>query len=114
MAHLMRESGWGARAREIADTDNYVLVERVSSGPLLDWILRSGLTQEEAAQIQPEYAPHLRRTIRLERERLDRHFREVERQLVENTETSLDIAIARLEPALRTGLRIAEIGPAPL
>lgn len=113
VGYLMRESGWGEQAKAIAESDNHVLVERVTSGPLVDWILRSGLTQEEAAQIQPSYEEYLRAIEKRERKRLDRHFKEIERQLIENTEISLDIAVARIEPAIRVGLRVEAIGPAP-
>jgi hypothetical protein len=111
VGYLMRESGWGTEAREIAAADNHVLVERVTSGPLVDWIVRSGLTQDEAAYIQPAYDKYLREQEKRAAKVLDQHFRNVERSLVENTEISLDIAMVRLEPAIRAGLTIAEIGP---
>jgi hypothetical protein len=52
---LMRRAEACASVDSIKATNNYVLVSDVSSGPLLDWILTSGLTQEEAALIQPTY-----------------------------------------------------------
>ena len=54
---LMRESGWGSEVAEIAGTDNRVYVDDVRAGPLLAWIATSGLTRQEAALIQPAYAP---------------------------------------------------------
>ncbi|WP_428307825.1 hypothetical protein [Lacipirellula sp.] len=55
VGHLMRESGWGAAVAAIQATNNFVYVADVSNGPLVDWVLVSGLTQEEAALIQPGY-----------------------------------------------------------
>lgn len=40
---------------EVAKTNNNIRVKDVKDGPVLDWILSSGLTQEEAAIIQPGY-----------------------------------------------------------
>lgn len=40
----------------IAAADVNVRIKDVHDGPVLDWILRSGLTQEEAALIQPGYS----------------------------------------------------------
>ncbi len=54
---LMRKSGWGAAVTGIAATNNLVYVSDVTKGPLVDWILHSGLTGEEAALIQPAYPP---------------------------------------------------------
>ena len=55
VGHLMRQSGWTAEVESIADLDNHVYVPDVTSGPLVAWVLQSGLTQEEAAIIQPSY-----------------------------------------------------------
>ena len=40
----------------IAKANNNVRIKDVHGGPVLDWILRSGLMQEEAALIQPGYS----------------------------------------------------------
>jgi hypothetical protein len=57
VGHLMRESGWTDAVSTIKRTNNFVYVNDVNDGPLVDWILTSGLTQEEAALIQPGYFP---------------------------------------------------------
>ena len=55
VGHLMRESGWGLAVAAIQAANNFVYVTDVESGPLIDWVLVSGLIQEEAALIQPGY-----------------------------------------------------------
>jgi hypothetical protein len=57
VGHLMRESGWGEAVDAIQRANNFVYVTDVASGALVDWVLVSGLTQEEAALIQPAYEP---------------------------------------------------------
>lgn len=57
VGHLMRLSGWEEAVASIARTNNLAYVPDVTGGPLVDWILTSGLTREEAALIQPSYLP---------------------------------------------------------
>jgi hypothetical protein len=57
VGHLMRESGSSAAVAAISAANNLVFVTDVHDGPLVDWVLTSGLTQEEAALIQPSYYP---------------------------------------------------------
>jgi hypothetical protein len=57
VGHLMRKSGRADQVAEIAQSNNFIVVRQVRYGPLIDWILTSGLTQEEAALIQPGYEP---------------------------------------------------------
>jgi hypothetical protein len=59
VGHLMRESGWGDAVAAIQRANNFVYVTDARDGPLVDWVLVSGLTQEEAALIQPSYFPPL-------------------------------------------------------
>ena len=59
VGHLMRESGWGEEVEAIRRANNWVYIDDVASGALSDWVLVSGLTQEEAALIQPTYNPPL-------------------------------------------------------
>lgn len=44
VGYLMQRSGGERLARQIADTDNHVYIERIKDGPALDWIVFSGLT----------------------------------------------------------------------
>jgi hypothetical protein len=55
VGHLMRESGWTDAVAAIQRANNFVYVTDVRDGPLVDWVLVSGLTREEAALIQPGY-----------------------------------------------------------
>lgn len=55
MAYLMLEDGQDDLVETIAETDNTILIEDLDDGPALDWIQDQGLTQQEAARIQPSY-----------------------------------------------------------
>jgi len=55
VGHLMRQSGWQAAVAGVHSTNNLVYVPQVNGGPVWAWILQSGLTQEEAALVQPGY-----------------------------------------------------------
>jgi hypothetical protein len=57
VGHLMRKSGWDREVELIAATNLLVYVTDVRSGPLVNWVLQSGLTSGEAALIQPAYSP---------------------------------------------------------
>lgn len=57
VAYLVERSGGAPLIDELAASANHVYVDDVSSGPLLDWIGGSGLTQDECARIQPAYDP---------------------------------------------------------
>ncbi|MEM7313314.1 MAG: hypothetical protein AAF497_09205 [Planctomycetota bacterium] len=63
VGYLMHCSGADAKVREIVEANNLVVVPDVVDGPLVDWILDSGLTQAEAAMIQPAYPPMLEATL---------------------------------------------------
>jgi hypothetical protein len=55
VAHLLREDGREDLVGRIAGRDNTVRIESLDDGPLLDWLEENGLTQAEAARIQPSY-----------------------------------------------------------
>ncbi len=57
VGHLMRESGWQQVVDTIERENNLVYVPDIKTGPVVHWIVYSGLTQEEAAMIQPIYDP---------------------------------------------------------
>ena len=57
VGYLMAMDGWETEVLAIARTKPNVLVREVGDGPLVDWVLTSGLIQEEAALIQPGYYP---------------------------------------------------------
>lgn len=55
VGHLMRESGWAAEVAAIESEHNLIYVTDVVEGAVVEWVATSGLTQEEAAVIQPAY-----------------------------------------------------------
>ena len=55
VAYLMEQSGKRTAVAAVASANNHVYVNDIVDGPVLEWIQRSGLTQEEAARIQPTY-----------------------------------------------------------
>jgi len=55
MAYLIEQSGDVELVKELEKTNN-VFIKDVSDGPLIDWINKSGITKDEACQIQPSYA----------------------------------------------------------
>ena len=59
VGYLMLQSGAVEAVEAIVQDNNLVYVTDVDTGPMVDWVLSSGLTQEEAALIQPGYNPGL-------------------------------------------------------
>lgn len=55
MAYLMQQAGATELVTTVAATNNHVYINDVTAGPVLDWIQQSGLTQAEAARVQPSY-----------------------------------------------------------
>lgn len=56
MAYLIEQSGRGDLVAGVASTTNNVFINDITGGPVLQWIAQSGLTQAEAARVQPTYA----------------------------------------------------------
>lgn len=138
VGHLVKESGHTDLVKKVVEMNNHVKVMDVKDGPLVDWILSSGLTQEECARIQPNYRPRPRpipdpkptpRPIPdpkpdpkptpapsptpEESQRLKLHFSQVEAELKANTFPSLDKAMERLRarsPELFAGKSYAVVG----
>src|SRR6185312_15016454 len=84
-----------ALVNRVADQNNFIRLGTVTTGPLMDWILASGFTQEEIAQIQLPDSPVTRgprphkQPIPVERDlrtaetaRLHKQFKQVEQKLV--------------------------------
>jgi hypothetical protein len=100
---------------KIADSDNFIRLGDVKQGPVLDWILTSGLTQDEIAAIQEPFMgvgdepmgeppvlavdPAKRKA---EDARLLAKYKQVDAQIVKHAKSSLDKATDRLmkNPAL--------------
>ncbi len=113
VAYLMQQAGHRDAVAAIAERTNHVRVMDVKDGPLVEWVLWSGLLQEEAALIQPSYdwrevkpVPRPRPRPRSprppgptdaerERERIRQHLDAVVKQLEAATEESLTVALER-------------------
>lgn len=54
-ANLINLDGHDALVQKTAATDNYIVLASVTQGPLMNWMLTSGFTQEEIALIQEPY-----------------------------------------------------------
>lgn len=112
-ATIINASGATALVAQVAEDNNFIRLADVTSGPLLDWILTSGLTQAEIVAIQRPFSPVMRRppveqpapspivTVdptlrRAEDQRLARLYRAIDAAIVRDREASLDLAVDRL------------------
>lgn len=109
-ATIIRASGQTALVDQIAEDDNFIRLGTVTSGPMMDWILMSGLTQAELALIQRPFMPVAGRpsvddpmTVAVnpsmrakEDARLAKLYTQIEATLVKNQKRSLDAAVDRL------------------
>lgn len=57
VGYLMKESGWAAEARHVADRENLAYLPDMQSPEVEAWVARSGLTAREASLVQPTYSP---------------------------------------------------------
>ncbi len=129
VATLMDKAGLHDLVASTAEDDNFVRVADVTSGPLLDWVLGSGFTQEEIVMIQqPNWEEEQRaersarrafkRAIKREDARLEKNYIAIERALKQRViaDAGLDLAVARLEkhPELVAALHASiKASPAP-
>ena len=115
-ATIIDQSGQHELVQRVADQDNFIRLGTVEQGPLMDWILTSGFTQDEIAAIQEPFLPVRRdqagpnvvdaRKRSIEDARLRARYVQVTKQLVENEQSSLDLATDRLmaHPELEASL----------
>jgi len=98
VANLVAQDGHRDLVDRTAKSNNLVRVADLQEGELIDWILASGLTREEAILIQKPYMPVTSNAdfAKQEDARLKAHFVEVEKKLVADTQKSLDVAVARI------------------
>jgi hypothetical protein len=104
MASLVIQSGRAELIYQLASANNGLQFGDVRDGELYEWILTSGLTQEEAAFVQEpdffvsdELPPAERRLLtRGERDRLRTHFLAAAAQLEAYSASSLESALDRL------------------
>jgi len=115
-ATIIRASGETALVDEVADDNNFIRLADVRQGPVMDWILTSGLTQAELVLIQRPFRPVTERPqlapsepivvdagMRAkETRRLAKLYRQIEARLARQTKASLEAAVDRLmqQPSL--------------
>lgn len=116
MAHLVAQDGLAVVILSESQDNNALRFGEVTGGPLLDWMLTSGMTQEEAAYVQvpdmpmtfgrltvlepiPEAPPAF---VEAEQARIRAHFDVALVLLAQNTEASLDLAMERLGDRVHT------------
>jgi hypothetical protein len=114
VANLIFLDGHGALVDKMAMTHNDVVVADEASGsPLHDWVLTSGLTNEEVRAIQGIGFDFIGNgdnyRASFERNRLQDQLRAVEKELLTNTEASLTIATSRLDDNSRTRLAMLDM-----
>ena len=109
-ATIIKQSGQDELVARVADQNNFIRLADVQQGPLMDWILTSGLTQEEIVEIQKPFMPVTERpqpvpvahvdidaNLRTqENARLRAKYKAVDKMIVEHQKQSLDIAVDRL------------------
>lgn len=103
VAYLIQQAGDSNLVNTIATTQNNVHFGEVTSGPLLNWILQSGFTQEEVAAIQEPDMPRGQLPQELqqefsqaERARQRAHYRTIVRTLRRVETASVRMALSRL------------------
>jgi len=122
-ATIVRASGLTDLADRVAEQNNFIRLADVTQGPLMDWILTSGFTQDEIAMIQkpfspvaePQVAPNQpivvdARLRAAENARLRVKYTQVERALVKNEKRNIELAVDRLmkHPDLAWAIASAE------
>ncbi|MDX2092918.1 MAG: hypothetical protein SFX73_34025 [Kofleriaceae bacterium] len=114
-ATIINASGQTDLVQQVGAKNNFIRLAEVTDGALMDWILTSGLTQDEIAAIQepfmgvlrPEPEPHIvvggRRVNPIdaklraaENARLKATYKRVEAMIVKQQKQSLDAATDRL------------------
>ena len=108
-ATIIKLSGQDDLVQRTADQTNFIRLIDVTQGPLMDWILTSGLTQDELAAIQEPMMPVVQDPIvepqpimvdgrmrRIENRRLIQKYKQVDAQIVKARNKSLDAATDRL------------------
>jgi len=101
-ATMIFRSGAKRLVRDVARTDNFIKLGDVTKGPVMDWILTSGLTQLEVATIQEPFMgePDEPRTQlgwrNAEDARLRARYAEVLTMLAADPDASIEAAIDTL------------------
>ena len=99
LASIIIDSGRRDLMEQATRQNNGVKVADLRDGPILAWILRSGLTQEECVLIQQPSrsgSDMTRPEAETEKEKLRRTLEEIEIRLRKSTDESLELAVSRL------------------
>jgi hypothetical protein len=109
-ATIIKMSGQDDLVNRVAEQNNFIRLADVKQGPLMDWILTSGFTQDEIAAIQKPFRPVTHEPAiapdqpilvdasmrKAETARLVATYKSVDKMLVKNASKSLDKATDRL------------------
>ncbi|HEX5062581.1 MAG TPA: hypothetical protein VFV99_24580 [Kofleriaceae bacterium] len=109
-ATIIKMSGQDDLVTKVAEQNNFIRLADVKQGPLMDWILTSGLTQDEIAAIQEPFRPVVdepklepvkpilvdAKLRQAEDARLRAKYTAVDKMIVKNAKQSLDLATDRL------------------
>jgi hypothetical protein len=108
-ATIIKMSGQDDLVNKVAEQNNFIRLADVKQGPLMSWILTSGLTQDEIAAIQEPFMDVSDRPLepsqpilvdltlrKAEDARLRAKYRSVDKRIVKSTSKSLDLATDRL------------------
>jgi hypothetical protein len=108
-ATIIDHSGQHELVQRIADQSNFIRLGDVDRGPLMDWMLTSGFTQQEIAAIQEPFMPVAEPAVEPatpqivdarrrsdEDRRLRSRYVVITRQLERDETRSLDVATDRL------------------
>jgi hypothetical protein len=109
-ATIIRASGAIDLTDRVAEQNNFIRLADVTTGPLMDWILTSGLTQDEVVLIQRPFMPVVEKPIpaptqqvaidaklrAAETARLKKLYATIERRLAKNEKKSIELAVDRL------------------
>lgn len=111
VANLIALDGHRALVDRTAADNRFISFADVTTGPLHEWVLTSGLTNEEIVAIQLPDSPVLdgRDWEELEQRRLTLHLLDMERRLTEGFDAGVELALTRL--AARAELAIALLAP---
>lgn len=116
VANLLHADGLDELVLATARTKNDLAIADVVEGPMMDWVLGSGFTQEELVRIQlplPPQEAHVRPAtqlvpvavapspVRPARETIRQHLATVEAELRANADASLTMAVLRRKEASR-------------
>ena len=109
-ATIIRASGQIELVDRIADENNFFRIIDVTQGPVMDWILTSGLTQAELVMIQKPFMPVTQRPAlepvkpiaidpelrAAETRRLAKLYKQIEQTLAKRQRANLELAVDRL------------------